>query len=143
MNKINFHFQSVSFKIANKRRLKKHTANIFNSEKKSLKCLNIIFCTDKYLLKINKKYLHHNYYTDVITFDLSRNRKEIIGEIYISVDRVRENSVDYNKTFRKELNTVIIHGALHLCGYNDRTSKDVKRIRRAENFYLINLQNED
>ena len=139
MNKINFHFQSVIFKIANKRKLKKHIENIFNTEKKSLKYLNFIFCSDKYLLKINKKYLQHDYYTDVITFDLSQNKKEITGEIYISVDRIKENASVYNKTFREELSTVIIHGALHLCGYNDKTSKDIKRIRRAENFYLANL----
>ena len=127
------------FKLAQRRELKKHIENIFNTEKKSLKYLNVIFCSDRYLLKINKQYLHHDYYTDVITFDLSQNKKEITGEIYISVDRIRENAGDYNKTFREELNRVIVHGLLHLCGYNDKTAKDLKRIIRAENFYLANL----
>lgn len=136
MPKINFHFQSVIFTISNKMKIKRHIKNIFNSENKQLKLLNVIFCTDKYLLNLNKQYLQHNYYTDVITFDLSQNKKEIFGEIYISVDRIRTNACEYRKSFVEELYRVLIHGTLHLCGYNDKTPRDKNKMRRTENLYL-------
>ena len=85
---------------------------------------------------MNEHYLHHHTYTDIITFDLSKNKKEVEGEIYISTDRVRENAVLFKVSLRDELHRVMIHGVLHLCGYKDKTPQDVKRMRNKEDYYL-------
>lgn len=98
--------------------------------------LNIIFCSDTYLLKINQQYLEHDYYTDVITFDYSEEGI-ISGDIFISVDRVRENSYIYKVSFNEELNRVIIHGVLHLLGYGDKDAHLKKIMTEKENFYLF------
>jgi len=101
-----------------------------------LEQLQYIFCSDEYLLEINKQHLQHNYYTDIITFDLSEKPNAVIGEIYISVDRVRDNAQNYDATFKNELLRVIFHGALHLCGFKDKTEKDQTLMRKAEDKYL-------
>ena len=98
--------------------------------------LTYVFCSDEDLLEINRTYLKHDYFTDIITFDLSFTKKEIIGEIYISVDRVRENAGRFNSTLRKELHRVIFHGALHLCGYRDKNLQEQKVMRAKEDEYL-------
>ena len=136
MAKINFHFQSEFFTIPNKGKLKKHIEYIFNTENKIFTDLNIIFCSDKFLLKINTQYLSHDFYTDVITFNLSQNRNEIIGEIYISVQRVKENARSLSIPFFIELHRVMYHGVLHLCGYNDANQKSKRLIRKREECYL-------
>lgn len=112
--------------------LKKFICKIFALEKHNLQNLTYVFCSDKYLLEINKSHLKHNYYTDIITFDLSETPRAIIGEIYISIDRVRDNASTLDVTIREELHRVIFHGALHLCGYKDKASADAKEMRRAE-----------
>jgi rRNA maturation RNase YbeY len=112
---------------------------IFRLENKSLKRLDYIFCSDEYLLEINKINLQHDYYTDIITFDCSKDEK-IIGEIYISIDRVMENAAIFKTTFSKELHRVLFHGALHLCGYNDKTKKERALIRQKEDYYIGLLQ---
>lgn len=111
---------------------------IFNENKKEGE-LSFIFCSDEYLLKMNNEYLRHDYYTDVITFDYTE--KEIItGDIFISVDRIKENALKYNTTFENELQRVMIHGVLHLVGYNDKTEEEQKEMTKKENQYLnINL----
>jgi rRNA maturation RNase YbeY len=109
---------------------------IFKNEDKRLFTLNYIFCSDDYLLEINKTHLQHNYYTDIITFDLSVAPGEIIGEIYISTDRVRDNAVSLGVSIKDELHRVIFHGALHLCGYKDKSPKHLKEMRAAEDLYL-------
>ena len=101
----------------------------------SLESLSFVFCDDEYLKKINSKYLNHNYYTDVVTFDYSK-KKEIKGDIFISIERVNENAIDYKVSFNEELFRVIIHGVLHLCGFNDKTDKEKKEIRKQENYFL-------
>jgi rRNA maturation RNase YbeY len=99
---------------------------------KNLMDLNYTFCSDQELLEINKEYLQHDYYTDIISFDLSELKKEIHGDIYISIDRVKENA-KYNKcTFEIELNRVLAHGLLHLIGFKDKTKKEIQTMRRAE-----------
>jgi len=103
-------------------------------ESKDLVSMNIILCGDEYLLKINRDYLKHDYYTDIITFDY--NSEEIEGELYISIDRVKENASDLGVSFQHELHRVIIHGVLHLCGYGDKTEKDEEIMRSKEDFYL-------
>ena len=97
--------------------------------------INYIFCSDKYLLEVNKKYLNHDYYTDVITFDYTQN-KMVSGDIYISVDTVNENAKEYSKSSLHELFRVMIHGVLHLLGYKDATDEEKKEMRSKEDFHL-------
>jgi rRNA maturation RNase YbeY len=95
--------------------------------------LNYIFCTDDYLLEMNQQFLDHDTLTDIITFDLSENKQNLIGEIYISIDRVRENAAKFDVTVKDELHRVIFHGALHLCGFKDKKEADKKIMRQKEN----------
>ncbi|TAH02244.1 MAG: rRNA maturation RNase YbeY [Sphingobacteriales bacterium] len=118
-------------------RLKKFLISMFKHEGKTAGTINIIFCTDDYLLEINKNFLKHNYYTDIITFDLSEISSTIINsDIYISYDRVKENALIHKVSIPKELHRVIFHGILHLCGFKDKTAKDIKIMRSKENQYL-------
>jgi rRNA maturation RNase YbeY len=94
------------------------------------------FCSDKYILELNNSSLKHNYYTDIITFELNQKNEEIEGDIYISIDRVKENAKVLNESIINELHRVIIHGVLHLCGYKDKSSKESKMMRNKENYYL-------
>ena len=110
-------------------------SNILISEKKTEGDVVLIFCSDEYLLEINKKHLNHNYYTDIITFDYCVENI-VSGDLYISIDRVKENSKTFNDSFINELSRVVIHGVLHLCGYNDKTEADQKNMRNLENKYL-------
>ena len=105
-------------------------------EKKGLERLDYLFCSDSYLLEINRKFLNHDFYTDILTFDLSNNPKLTIGEIYISVDRVKENAMELSNSFKEEIHRVIFHGALHLCGYKDKLKADILIMRQMENRYL-------
>lgn len=98
--------------------------------------INYIFCTDKYLRKMNKQYLRHDYNTDIITFDNSPGPNVIGGDIFISIERVRANARDYETTFQDELHRVMIHGILHLCGYKDKTEKERTRMREREDWWL-------
>lgn len=93
------------------------------------------FCSDEYLLEINRTYLNHDYYTDIITFELNEG-KYIMGDVYISMDRVKENAKDMHLTYQTELHRVIIHGILHLCGYKDKGKKDATLMRGKEDYYL-------
>jgi rRNA maturation RNase YbeY len=133
---IHFYFEKVEFSLKNRTQLKRFIGELIAEEKKKIDNLNYIFCNDKVLLEINRRYLNHNFYTDIITFDLSASSKEILADIYISVDRVKENSRDLKMTIQKELQRVMFHGLLHLCGYNDKTENQKKLIRRKEDHYL-------
>lgn len=106
------------------------------NENKQIDSLTIILCSDEFLLDINRNHLNHDYYTDVITFDLSDRLHFINGEIYISIDRVRENARILNESLIDELYRVIIHGLLHLCGYKDKTTHQQKQMRKKEDGYL-------
>lgn len=108
------------------------------NEGKTVGEINIIFCNDEYLLKINQEHLTHDYYTDIITFDYSENTI-ISGDLFISKDRVEENAEEYKVSFENELNRVIIHGILHLIGYNDKSESEIKEMRTKENYYLDKL----
>ena len=136
-NNVNFHFLRNDFVLINRKLLKGFINTLFTSEKKALGNLDYIFCSDSYLLNINKRYLHHNFYTDIITFDLSENAKIISGEIYISIDRVKENALLFKTSFKYEIHRVIFHGCLHLCNYKDKTSTESKKMTSKENEYLI------
>jgi len=109
---------------------------LFTAEKQHLQRLDYIFCSDEYLLGINNAFLQHNYYTDIISFDLSPDKGHTIGEIYISTDRVKENSQLFATNYETEFLRVLVHGALHLCGYKDKTTKDTKLMRLKEDNYI-------
>jgi len=104
--------------------------------------LSYIFCSDDFLLEMNKNFLDHDTYTDIITFDLSENKKELQGEIYISVDRVKDNAKNFKTTYSDELHRVIFHGVLHLCGFKDKKEKDLKIMRENEDYCLDRYKKE-
>ena len=135
MNKVGFHSKMKYLRLPARKQLKDFIIFLFKNENRELHSLNYIFCSDKDLLKMNIEYLQHDYFTDIITFDLSEN-EAISGEVYISIDRVKENAEELNLTFLEELHRVIFHGALHLCGYRDKTRKDQLLMRKKENEYL-------
>jgi probable rRNA maturation factor len=128
---ISFH-ASVKVKTPSKKKLRSCLSSIASSEKKKIKNLAYNFCSDDELLQINQRYLNHNTYTDIITFDYSE-KEFISGEIYISTERVTENSVKEKVPFEEELIRVIAHGLLHLCGYKDKSTAHIKAMRIAEN----------
>ena len=134
-DKIRFHSQIKHLRLPNRNQLKRFLDSIFRLEGKKLKSLNYIFCSDKELLKINIDFLNHNYFTDIITFDLSE-KDGIVGEIYISMERVRENAQELKVPVIEELHRVIFHGALHLCGFRDKTKADKLEMTRKEDEYL-------
>jgi probable rRNA maturation factor len=132
---IQFNFL-IATSLKDRTRLKKFISKMVKKERRQLAELQYIFCTDTYLLGINQEYLQHDFFTDIITFDLSEKGQPINAEIYISVERVRENAANYSSSFRKELHRVIFHGALHLCGYKDKKPKDAKLMRQMEDKWL-------
>jgi rRNA maturation RNase YbeY len=101
-----------------------------------IEALQYVFCSDTYLLDINKRYLQHDYYTDIISFDLSDIKGQLIGDIYISIDRVKENAKIEGNLYMHELLRVIFHGALHFCGYKDKKPGDAKIMRSMEEKWL-------
>ena len=105
-------------------------------EKVRLETLNYIFCTDKELLEINRQYLQHDYYTDIITFELSAKGEPVVGDIFISIERVKENALNRGEPIYKELLRVIFHGVLHLCGHKDKKAEQKKMMRQLEDTYL-------
>ena len=117
-------------------KLKSFISDLFKREGKELAELSYVFCSDEYLLNINRQFLNHDYYTDIITFDISEIKEQVQGEIYVSVDRVRENAKQLNQTVQDELLRVIFHGALHLCGYKDKTKPQQLQMRNKEDYYL-------
>jgi len=128
---IKFHFDDLDKFYINQTIKKKWINSCILKYNKVLGDINYIFCTDDYLLKINKQYLNHDFYTDIITFDYCED--DIINsDIYISIDRVKENSKDLNLPFAEELNRVLIHGVLHLVGFKDHTDKEKEQMRRRE-----------
>ena len=103
---------------------------------KRISDLNFIFCSDEYLLEINKQYLNHDTYTDIVTFDSSEEEEVIAGDVFISIDRIRDNSSKFKVSERDELHRVIIHGVMHLCGYHDKNKADKEEMTAKENEYL-------
>ena len=118
-----------------KRDLKQAVKNLVLNEGKSLGDLSIVFTDDDYLLEVNKQYLNHDYFTDVITFDYS-NHPEVSGDIMISLDRVEDNALSMNLAYEQEFYRVVFHGVLHLCGYKDKTKDDIVIMREKEDFYI-------
>jgi rRNA maturation RNase YbeY len=129
---------SVSFNLKNKRFIKSWIKDIIQQNKKELGDINYIFCSDEKILEINKEFLKHDYYTDIISFDYCQNNM-ISGDIFISIDTVKSNSIKYKTEFIEELHRVIIHGVLHFLGFKDKTKADAEKMREAENKALIRL----
>ncbi len=138
MNTITFHQEDVSYRLKSVKKVKAWIILSAANEAKQIGELNFIFCSDNYLHKINLEYLKHDTFTDIITFDYSEG-KIINGDIFISIERVKENAKNFNQTIDNELNRVLIHGVLHLLGYKDKTPKDKELMRAKEDFYLTLL----
>lgn len=134
---------SISFNNADKKAtltqktaLKSFITKQIGKEGIQIESLQYVFCTDNYLLEINKQFLAHDYYTDIISFDLSEEKGLLIGEIYISLDRVKDNAQTHGVTMREELLRVLFHGALHFCGYKDKKPKDASLMRSMEDKWI-------
>lgn len=130
-----YNFQDTKFVFKYKSLNNRWLRMVAESEIRRIGDISIIFCSDNYILDINRKYLGHDYFTDIITFDYCSGNV-LSGDLFISVDTVKENSVEYGTEFEDELNRVIVHGILHLIGYDDHTDEDVKVMREKENYYL-------
>lgn len=133
---INFFSEDTSFQIKQKLKRKEWLKEITSLESYKILDLNYIFCSDEYLHKINLQYLDHDTYTDIITFDNSEHIGEIEGDIYISIDRIKENAKDHEVDQETELSRVLSHGLFHLLGYKDKTSSESKKMREKEEFAI-------
>lgn len=134
MSKVAFHYLERTLPLKNKLTLKRFIESIFKRERKALLSLDYIFCSDVYLLEMNKQHLNHDYYTDIITFELGE--EETQGEVYISADRVKDNVQTHSSSTEQEFLRVIFHGALHLCGYKDKKKSEITIMRSKEDEYL-------
>lgn len=132
---ISYHFENTDFVFRERDLNNRWLRTVAESELKRIGDIAVIFCSDGYLLDVNRKYLGHDYFTDIITFDYCEGER-LSGDLFISVDSVRENAVEYGTEFADELNRVMVHGLLHLIGYDDHTEEDVKTMREKENQYL-------
>lgn len=132
---ISYYFEDTDFVFKEKNLNGRWLRMVAESEVKRLGDISIIFCSDNYILDVNQRYLEHDYFTDIITFDYCEGDR-LSGDLFISVDSVRENSLEYGTEFKDELNRVIVHGILHLIGYDDHTDEDVMTMREKENYYL-------
>ena len=132
-----FFFEAEVSPFRNQKKLKSFIASIFRTEKTRLHTLNYVFSNDKTVYEINKRYLKHDYLTDIITFDLSEKGQPVTAEVYISLERVRENALNNFTTLQSEIHRVIFHGALHLCGYNDKNKTQRGKMRSREDYYLL------
>lgn len=132
---VSYHFEDIDFIFKGKAKNNKWLRLVAESEIRILGDINIIFCSDNYILDINQKFLSHDYFTDIITFDYCEGER-LNGDLFISVDSVRENALEYGVEFDRELARVMVHGILHLIGYDDHTVKDQKVMRSKEDYYL-------
>ncbi len=130
-----YYYEDVDFVFKNKTLNNRWLRLVAESEIKRIGDISIIFCSDNYILDINQKYLQHDYFTDIITFDYCEGDK-LSGDLFISIDSVKENAMEYGSEFSDELNRVIVHGILHLIGYDDHTEEDIAMMRKKENYYL-------
>jgi rRNA maturation RNase YbeY len=123
------------FNFSKKTVLKEFLHSLFETEGKMAGNIQYVFCSDAYLLGINKQFLQHDFFTDIITFDLG-GEEDVNAEIYISIDRVKENALQFGESFQREMLRVVFHGALHLCGYKDKTKSEISLMRLREKKYL-------
>ena len=132
---ISYFFEDTSFIYKGRARNNRWLKLVAESEIRRLGDVNIIFCSDPYILDINLRYLQHDYFTDIISFDYCEGDK-LSGDLFVSVDTVRENAGEYGTSFEEELHRVIVHGLLHLIGYDDHSEADRKVMRSKEDYYL-------
>jgi len=135
---IHYFTENVENPILDEENTSKWIESVIKAENCYVGNINYIFCNDSYLLEINKEHLEHDFYTDIITFDLSDNKNEISGDIYMSHDRALENAKTLDIEINTEIQRLLIHGILHLIGYNDKTKEDKQEIRNKEDQYLEN-----
>ncbi len=140
MPSIQFFNQQINFALKGKLQLRKWLAAVATLEGFNIIELNYIFCSDEFLHQMNVHYLNHDTLTDVITFDNSIIKGEIIGDVFISIERIKKNAITYNVTVADELHRVMVHGLLHLCGYKDKTAKSKKVMTEKEDFYLKKIK---
>ena len=138
METISFIDFETNSRLKAKKAFKAFLHYLFQHEHKTAKEIKIIFCTDEFLLRLNEKFLHHNFYTDTLTFPFSHGGTEITGEIYISIDRIRENANKLRIAYQTEVKRVIIHSCLHLCGFKDKPKKEAVKMLDKQEEYLSN-----
>jgi rRNA maturation RNase YbeY len=134
--KIFFFLEEVSFDLKQKRKIREWIKKSADNEDFMIGSLNYIFTSDNILIQLNKEYLQHFTLTDIITFDLSEKEGELSGDIYISIDRAKENAREYKVSLKNEVGRLMIHGVLHLMGYKDKTPEEKEQMRAKEEFYL-------
>lgn len=134
-----FHNEDNSYVLPAKRKVKSWLKTSIEHQKMSIGTINVVFCSDQHLLGINIEYLNHDYYTDIITFNYCEAML-ISGDLFISIDRIKDNSKNNKLLFVNELHRVIIHGVLHLCGFNDKTKAEKKEIRQMEDYFLNKIK---
>lgn len=145
MQKIHFFSEDISFNLQKKTIIRKWIKEVIQQKGAYLQEINYIFCSDSYLKQVNIDYLDHHYFTDIITFDNAEEEGKIEADIFISIDRVKENSAEYSKSFKDELHRVMIHGVLHLLGFPDKTEEEQKVMRQEEDqslSLLLSLENQ-
>jgi rRNA maturation RNase YbeY len=130
-----FYNEDTKYVLVSKRKIRSWLLSVVEHEQKELGRVSYIFCSDDYLLEVNKQYLKASYYTDIITFDYTEGYL-VSGDVFISVDRVKENAKLYGQKYCQEMLRVILHGVLHLCGYNDKTEQEIEQMRGKEDYYL-------
>jgi probable rRNA maturation factor len=135
-DRIRFHFLVPPFHFSGRSGLKTFLVKRLKKEGKKIDAINYIFCDDAYLLEINRQYLNHDTYTDIVTFELSPKDQPLLSDIYISVERVKENASRLGPSFKNELHRVIFHGMLHLCGYKDKSVEQAELMRNKEEEWL-------
>lgn len=136
MPSINFFEEDIKFNLPQKVKVKTWIKNVIQKEGVSFNEINFIFCSDPYLKEINQAYLQHDYFTDIVTFDNSEEEGVLEGDIFISIDRIQENSLEFSITFDQELRRVLIHGVLHLIGYGDKSPDEQVHMRQKEDEYV-------
>ncbi|HSJ68744.1 MAG TPA: rRNA maturation RNase YbeY [Anditalea sp.] len=140
---VNFFVEDISFKFQDKNKYKKWLRSLASHDGFNITDLNYIFCSDEYLYQMNVDYLDHDTYTDIITFDNSEEEKDIEGDIFISIPRVKENAHSQDIEFSIELKRVLAHGILHLMGYRDKSSEEINAMRKMEDFGISIFPNEN
>lgn len=144
MKNIHFHNEDNKYTLREKTKIKQWLVNAAKKEGYNIEELNYIFCSDEYVLQVNQQFLNHNYYTDIITFDNAdkeqKKQKQLVSDIFISIDRCKENAKEYKITTTQELHRLLIHGLLHLCGYKDKTKATKQVMTIKEDSYLAKLK---
>jgi probable rRNA maturation factor len=136
-----FHYADRQLSLNHKRKMQSFIKQIFAREKVPFTRLDYVFASDDFVLQVNQSHLKHDFYTDIITFGLSGKGEPVVGEVYISVDRVKDNAATFHTLFEDEMLRVLFHGALHLCGYKDKKKEDIALMRKKEDTYIRQFKN--